>query len=245
MRTFYAPPNQISSEKISITGNEKHHLSNVLRLSVNDEIRVLDGHGNAYIAVLTKDDKEKTIARILEHQYSPLPPFRIKLIQGLPKFNKMDLIVQKCTELGVDEFIPVICHRTIPKLSEESAHKRLKRWQQIVIGACKQSGRMHFPKIHPIIEFEKWHEEGPESELNLIFWTGEKKQKLKDILKSNVQTKSASLLVGPEGGFTNHEIAQCIQLGAIPVSFGNRILRTETAAIAGLTILLYEFGRLG
>lgn len=245
MRNFYAPPNQISSREILITGNEKHHLSNVLRLSVDDKIRVLDGHGNAYTTVLTRNDKEKAVAKILEHQYFSSPSFRATLIQGLPKFNKIELIIQKCTELGVDEIVPVICHRTVPKLSKEAADKRLERWQQIIIEACKQSGRTHFPEIHPIIDFEEWHEEGSRSELNLVFWTGEKEQRLKKILKCNVQVKSVSLLVGPEGGFTDHEIDRCIQSGVIPVSFGDKILRAETAAIAGLTILLYKFGRFG
>lgn len=245
MRNFYAPSNQISSKEILITGNEKHHLSNVLRLSANDKVRVLDGCGNAYISVLTKIDKEKAVAKITEHKQFPSPSFRTKLIQGLPKFKNMDLIIQKCTELGVDEFVPVISHRTIPKLSKKSAHKRLRRWHKIAIEACKQSGRKYFPEIHPITEFDNWHEEGLQSELNLLFWTGEKEQKLKTVLKCNAQVKSTSLLVGPEGGFTDHEANNCIRSGAIPVLFGDNILRAETAAIAGAALLLYEFGRLG
>jgi len=240
MRNFYVPPNQISSEKILITGNEKHHIINVLRLSIGDEICILDGSGNSYRAVLTEIDSEKVIANVINSQYTPLPSFHLTLIQGLPKFNKMDFIVQKSVELGVDEIVPVICHRTVPKLSKKSTQKRMERWNKIAIEAGKQSGRKHFPTIHPIVSLAKYD---IKSELKLIFWVGEKEKKLKKVLQSYKKVKSVSLLIGPEGGFTDKEIEKCVQSGVIPVSFGDQILRTETAAIAGLTILLYEFDR--
>ena len=235
------PPNQISDGAILLSGEEKHHIVNVLRLKPNERIKVFDGNGNEYLALLQNFDKHTIVSEILEHRYIlPTKPAVI-LFQGLPKFDKFDQIVQKTTELGVAEIVPVSCQRSIPKLKSDASAKRVSRWQRIANEASKQCGRAYLPKVREITEFSKCFTK-LDFDLSLILWEEERKLGLKSILTQNLNAERVGLFVGPEGGFSPKEVDIAISAGAIPVSLGSNILRTETAAIVGVAIILYELG---
>ena len=145
MHSCYVPPSQISDGTIRISESERHHLLNVLRLKADDHVEVFDGVGNRYLALLCDTRASPLQAKILQHQFHPHTPPHITLFQGLPKFDKMDLIVQKTTEIGVNEIAPMICQRSIPKSVVQQ--KRTARWQRIANEAAKQCKRPHFAHV--------------------------------------------------------------------------------------------------
>lgn len=169
------------------------------------------------------------------------PKLEITLIQGLPKFEKMDSIVQKATELGVKRIIPVITTRTIPSLTLQKTKLRLDRWQKIAISAAEQSGRTIIPLISPITNLDQGLLEIDSINLKLFFWEEERSVTLKSVLQKIDARNAAAIIIGPEGGFTKEEAKLAKQSEAISVSLGSQLLRTETAPIAALSILLYEF----
>jgi len=245
MRCFYVPKEQISDNQVKILGSELHHLIDVLRLRKGDEITVLDGEGGIYDVQLTSISTNPPVAigeiRSLK-QVEP-SPIEVTLIQGISKSDSMDMIIQKTTELGVYEIIPVLCQHTVPNFSKDKAQKRVTRWRQIAIEASKQSRRPFFPKIHDITKFNDSLNVS-QADLKLIFTVPSIdsfcSQKLKDILRQRTDAKKVQIIVGPEGDFTDDEINDALSADAIPVSLGSNTLRTETAAIAGLAIVLYE-----
>lgn len=241
MRNFYVPPNQIFDDIILISGEEKHHIVNVLRLKPHEHVRIFDGFGNEYLARLQHFNSDNVVAEILEHRQIPPPKPYVTLLQGLPKFDKFEQIVQKTTELGVGEIVPVLCQRSVPKLKRNVCFKRVSRWQRIANEASKQCGRAYLPKVKEITEFNEYCAE-LNFDVSLILWEEERKLGLKSILTQNAHAERVSLFVGPEGGFSPEEVDIAISAGAIPVTLGSNILRTETAAIVGVALILYELG---
>jgi len=244
LRNFYVSPNQILNDIILISEEEKHHIVNVLRLKPNEHVKIFDGHGNEYLAKLQHFNDDTVVAEILEHKQIPPPKPSVTLFQGLPKFDKFEQIVQKTTELGVGEIVPVLCQRSVPKLKRDTSVKRVSRWQRIANEASKQCGRTYLPKVKEITEFNECCAE-LNFDLSLILWEEEQQLGLKSILKQNSHAEHVSLFVGPEGGFSPEEVDIAIAAGAIPVTLGSNILRTETAAIVGVALILYELGELG
>ena len=243
MRCFYVPKGQISGKQIQILDSELHHLSDVLRLQKGDEITVLDGVGGVYDVLLVSVSTRRAIGEIRSWKQVEPSPIEVTLIQGISKSDSMDMIIQKATELGVYKIIPALCQRTVPNFTTEKAQKRVIRWNQIAIEASKQSRRPFFPKIQDITKFNDSLNVS-QADLKLIFTIPSIDsvcpQKLKDILHQRTDTKKVQIIVGPEGDFTDDEINDALSVDAIPVSFGSNILRTETASIAGLAIVLYE-----
>ena len=240
MHSCYVPPAQISKDTIHINESERHHLLNVLRLKVDDQVEVFDGEGNRYIASLCDTRTTPLQAKILQHQFHPHFPPYITLFQALPKFDKMDLIVQKTTEIGVNKIAPMICQRSIPK--SVVPQKRTVRWQRIANEAAKQCKRPHFVHVLAPQRLEECLG-GVDDHLDLLIllWEGEKRQGLKEILRDHGEAKSVGLFVGPEGGFTEEEGRVALQNGCLPATLGENILRTETAAIVGVASVMYEF----
>ena len=238
MHSCYVPPSQISNDTICISESERHHLLNVLRLKEDDRIEVFDGGGNRYIASLCDTRTSPLQAKILQHQFHPHTPPYITLFQGLPKFDKMDLIVQKTTEIGVNEIAPMICQRSIPKLVVQE--KRTARWQRIANEAAKQSKRPHFAHVLAPQGLERCLGRVNHLDLLILLWEGEERQGLKKILRNHGETKSVGLFVGPEGGFTDEEVELAVQNGCLPATLGDNTLRTETAAIVGVASVMYE-----
>ena len=238
MHSCYVPPAQISEDTILINESERHHLLNVLRLKADDQVEVFDGVGNRYVASLCDTRISPVRAKILQHQFHPHTPPYITLFQGLPKFDKMDLIVQKTTEIGVNEIAPMICQRSIPKSVLQE--KRTTRWQRIANEAAKQCKRPHFARVFAPQGLEECLGRVNHLDLLILLWEGEKRRGLKEILRNHGAAKSVGLFVGPEGGFTDEEVELAVQNGCLPATFGDNILRTETAAIVSVASVMYE-----
>lgn len=238
MHSCYVPPVQIFEDTIRIDESERHHLLNVLRLRADDQVEVFDGGGNRYIASLCDTRTSPLQAKILQHQFHPHTPPYITLFQGLPKFDKMDLIVQKTTEIGVNEIAPMICQRSIPKSVVQE--KRTVRWQRIANEAAKQCKRPHFAHVFAPQRLEECLGRVDHLDLLILLWEGEKRQGLKEILRNHEEAKSIGLFVGPEGGFSDEEVGLAVQNSCVSAIFGDNILRTETAAIVGVASVMYE-----
>ena len=238
MHSCYVPPAQISKDTVRISESERHHLLNVLRLKADDQVEVFDGEGNRYIASLCDTRTAPLQAKILQHQFHPHTPPYITLFQALPKFDKMDLIVQKTTEIGVNEIAPMICQRSIPKSVVQQ--KRTARWQRIANEAAKQCRRPHFVRVMAPQRLEECLGGVNHLDLLILLWEGEKQQGLKEILRNHGEAKSVGLFVGPEGGFTDEEVGVALQNGCLPATLGDNTLRTETAAIVSVASVMYE-----
>lgn len=251
MRRFFIEEKDIKENQITIKGDEARHIAQVLRLEEKDKIKVFTGGGREYLTEIIQVNKKEVIGRILEEsRLDTEPPIEITLLQGLPKSDKMDFIVQKVTELGVKRIIPVITQRTVVKLNEEKARARRNRWQRIALEAAKQSGRAIIPEVDAITTFVQSLSNISEENLNLIPWEEEETTSLKKVLKhptSHIShpTSHITVFIGPEGGFTPEEVRAAKKKGAIPVSLGPRLLRTETAGLVTLAMVLYELGDMG
>ncbi|MCY4404375.1 MAG: RsmE family RNA methyltransferase [Candidatus Poribacteria bacterium] len=237
MHSFYAPNSEFNEDFTTISNSEHHHLRNVLRLQVGDTIRIIDGEGSVYIAEIRNINAESTNARILNHEYITKTTPSITLFQGMPKHEKMELILQKTTELGVSYIVPIITERSLQKPSES----RCERWNRIVLSATKQCGRVWQPELSNILNFQECLNTMHSYALRLILWEKEKQKHIKSVLRETPKVDSIALVVGPEGGFTEKEIDAAIDKGCIPVRVGTNILRTETAAITGIVITVYEY----
>lgn len=243
MHTFYIPPPHISTDTATITGSEQHHLRNVLRLTSGATLRIIDGQGNVYIAELldTGTNRLSSEARILSHEFRANVSPSITLFQALPKNDRMELILQKTTEIGVTQIVPIHSTRALQKPSQN----RLERWHRIVIAATKQCKRAWLPELSKPQTFEASLAHLEKFSLRLILdphiEPESPPQHIKTVLQENPQPTSIALFVGPEGGFSDQEIAAAIQSGCVPVILGKNILRTETAAIVAVAIAAYEY----
>lgn len=237
MHTFYVPRTQFNADIATIAGSEHHHLRNVLRLGIGETIRIIDGKGNVFTATINKIRSELTDAKIEKQECHKKTIPSITLFQGLPKQDKMELILQKTAELGVNQIVPIITERSLQKPSEN----RLERWQRIILSAAKQCGRAWIPEINEIQTLQDCSKSIHTYECTLILWEKELGQHLQSVLRSKTELKSIALIVGPEGGFTENEVKDLIENGCIPVKIGSNILRTETAAIAGVAMINYEY----
>jgi len=247
MNRFFVLPEQIVNSTITITGSDVNHISRVLRLKTGDDIMVADGTGREYLAELTEIDDQKVEAGIKEELTSGNePPLDVYLLQGLPKGEKMELIIQKCTEIGIRKIIPVNMERTIIRLTGEKSEKRRERWQRIGAEAAKQCQRSMVPEVAPICSLTQAIKQLPEHTMLMMPWEEEKDSGLKDFFRNNFPFSGPlALIIGPEGGISRDEALLAEEHGAKKVSLGPRILRTETAGLVALSIVLYELGDLG
>ena len=235
---FFVPSNQVSKSGASITGDDVNHIRLVLRMKPGDEILVLDGTGRTYACSIKTIKEDKVNCKIISSRSAKSEPeTKITLIQSIPRESKMDFIMQKCTELGVSRIIPTITERTIIKLNEEKKEKRHNRWQKIIKEAAEQAGRGIIPKIDEILRFDEALRFSKDHELCVIPWEMEEKTSLKQVLDQ--APKNILIAIGPEGGFSKTEVEKAVRAGFKPVSLGKRILRTETAGIAVLSMISY------
>jgi len=236
-----------TEEEILLDPRNSRKILKVLRLKPGEEILLWDGEGKEFRACIKKIRGTRVSVELLERtQPEPEPPLRVILVQGIPKGEKFDLIIQKATELGVWAIHPVVTERTVVRIPEDKKASRQRRWQEIATEAARQSGRIHIPEVTKIIPFSLlWQQLGSGS-LKLIFWEGGT-QPLKQVFRRvNLSEYSAVyLFIGPEGGFEKEEVEEAVAHGAVPVSLGPRILRTETAGLVALSLILYEWGDLG
>ena len=248
MPKFFVKENQISNNKIEIVGDDVNHITNVLRMKQGEILKVCNQEtGENYIAEIINAQKNSVTCEIQEKlEETAESNVDITLYQGLPKFEKMELIIQKNTEVGVNAIVPVIMERTVVKLDEKQVSKKLERWQKIAEIAAKQSMRDKIPEIKNIIKINKITDSLKNEKFDtiLVAYENEEKTMLKKELKKleNLKDKKykIAIIIGPEGGISEREIEQLNNLGAKCVSLGRRILRTETAGIIMSGDIMYE-----
>lgn len=248
MPKFFIKQNQIQNNKITIIGTDVNHIVNVLRLKVNDKIKVCNEENtDNYIAQIIEINKENVICNILEKlDLNTEANIHINIFQGLPKIDKMELIIQKCTELGVKEITPVEMKRCVVKLDEKSADKKVTRWRKIAEVAAKQSGRDSICKINNVINIKNICNMCKDYDIVLVPYENEENITLKEVLNNIPKsTSKIGMVIGPEGGFEKQEIEYLIENNCKIVTLGKRILRTETVSIAVSSVILYELSDFG
>lgn len=248
MHRFFINRGSLDGEVVRITGSDYNHISRSLRLNTGEEIIVSTGDGWEYLVRISAFGSGAMEGRIVEKKENHSePPVSITLAQAIPKKNKLDLIIEKSTELGIKRIIPLITGRTIVRVREEREGKKLVRWQRMAEEAAKQSQRGMIPIISDIAKLEDLAASTGEFDLTLLAWVGEKQNNLRKVRTNADLAKVSNILmiIGPEGGFSQNEVEFVRNLGGIPISLGPRVLRTETAALTLLALLLYEFGDLG
>jgi 16S rRNA (uracil1498-N3)-methyltransferase len=243
MYQFFIENEQVRKDHVVITGSDVNHIGNVLRMKPGDEIRVSTGAGASYfcrIAEITPDEVKAAIDRI-DEQGTELPS-RIWLFQGLPKNDKMELIVQKAVELGAGEIIPVAMKNCVVRLDDKKAEAKTSRWQAIAQSAAKQSKRTLIPQVHAPVTWKEAVAMAAELDLTLVPYENERGMEATRTLIGGIMPgQSIGIMIGPEGGFSPEEIA-CVDErdNMHRISLGRRILRTETAGLATLSMLVYE-----
>lgn len=256
MIRIFLPPEQLSTEQVIITGEKARYLSSVLRVSPGEPLIILDGLGFKYSCRIIHCHRKEVIAeKIKKEPCSAESPVSITLAQGIAKGDKMDFIVQKTTELGISTIIPLITERS----QIRHTHKT-ERWKKIALSASQQSGRHKIPDIEEPVSLEEFFSRyitplakgyienikgvNLESTGKIIFSEEYMKRNLKEIINGFRGVRDISLLIGPEGGFSKKEVDKAVENGFIEASLGPRILRTETAPVAALSIIQYELGDL-
>jgi 16S rRNA (uracil1498-N3)-methyltransferase len=242
MHRFFIPTGQLYENQVVFVGPQAHQIKNVLRMRVGDSIIVLDNTGYEYIASLTQVEQRQVIAEVVNrHKSEAEPKTRITLYQSLLVREKFEWILQKCTEVGVSHFVPVITQRSLVRQPQVITPKKMSRWQSILTEAAEQSGRGRIPTLENPLLFTDALAGFDGFDCCLVGSTAGNGKDLRNILSSS-DTKlfRIALLIGPEGGFTDEEIAEACSRGAKAFSLGKRILRTETAAIVASALILHE-----
>ena len=239
MYNFFVNENQKLNDKYVITGTDFNHIKNVLRMSVGDTFLVSE-NGVSNLCEIECFDNGSVVARIIEENYNETNlPIKIYLFQGLPKGDKMELIIQKTVELGVEGIIPVEMNRCVVKLDDKKKKSKVSRWQTISESAAKQSKRNTIPEIYDVLTYKQAMEKAKEMDVFLVPY--ESKNGMEDTKTALSQIKSGmsvGILIGPEGGFDEKEVELAFKNGGKVVSLGKRILRTETAAITSVSMCM-------
>lgn len=240
--------NVYKDKYITITGNDFNHIKNVLRMKENDEITICNTSTQTnYLCKILKINAETIECEIIENVESNSElNINITVFQALPKSEKMELIIQKCTEIGAKEFVPISMERCIVKLDSKSEAKKIERWNKIAEVAAKQSGRDIIPEVKNVINLKKLCNLISKYDIVIVAYENEQNNTLKHELKMlNKDNLNIGIVIGPEGGIEESEIEELKNAGAKIVTLGNRILRTETVAIFLSSIITYEYSNIG
>ena len=245
MYHFFVEPSQIGEKDIVITGPDVNHIKNVLRLKPGDEISVRTGQDEReYRYGIEEYTDPEVICRLRFVKESDVElPVKVYLFQGLPKSDKMDLIVQKAVELGAAEIIPVQMRRSVARLEGAKIAKKTQRWQTIAEAAAKQSRRAVVPMVREPMTMEeavRFAEQNTDVRL-LPYELQEADGSTREVMDGIREGSAVSIFIGPEGGFDPAEVELAREAGVVPISLGKRILRTETAALVALSFLIYHF----
>lgn len=248
MPKFFINSNQIDKNIINIQGKDVNHIKNVLRKRIEDEIIICDSYNSKDYLCKIQDIKEENIIcrieKVIENDVES--NINVSIFQGLPKADKMELIIQKSVELGVFDITPIEMKRCVVKLNEKDKIKKIQRWQKISEVAAKQSGRGIIPKINDIISIKNVCNLYKEYDIVLVAYENEKENTLKQELikfkesSSNLEKLKIAVIIGPEGGIDEKEIEELKTNGAKTITLGKRILRTETVALNIISIIMYE-----
>ena len=250
MSKFFVNQNQINNNIISIQGQDVNHIKNVLRYQLGDSIVVCDNDTSTnYKCEIISIDKDSINCKIIEQLDSSTESnIKLTVFQGLPKADKMELIIQKGTELGISTFVPVSMKRSIVKLDSKDASKKQTRWQTIAEVASKQCGRDLIPQVESVITFKQLLDRCNDFDLTILAYEQEKQLSIKQVLEQlkfgskykNKEHINIAFIVGPEGGIDDQEAIQLQDKNVQVVTLGKRILRTETAPLALASIIMYE-----
>ena len=240
MHRFFAHKSNFLNNIVVLQGSDVSHIRTVLRLTVGDEIEVLDGEGTLYLVRLSEFKNKLIKCEILSSEKNDTEsPLKIHLGQSLVKGNGFDIILRKAVELGAHSISPLLTERTVTKVDSD---KKIMRWKKIAEESSKQCGRSAIPKIsNSIVKLETFCQQASDSDLKLIFWEMESKKRLRDI-NTETAPRSVSVLIGPEGGFTQEEVETARSYGFHSLRLGPRIFRAETAPLVVLSILQAEWG---
>lgn len=242
MYQFFVPPENIQGNRVVITGEDVNHIKNVLRMKEGEEIAVSNGEdGKEYrCGILELGEEILCELRFIKEDDIELPS-KITLFQGLPKADKMELIVQKAVELGVYEVVPVSMKRCVVKLDDKKQKSKISRWQSIAEAAAKQSKRSIIPQVHSVMTMKQALAYAKEMDMVLVpYEMADDMAKTREIIESIKPGIHIGFFIGPEGGFDEGEIQSAMDEGAVPITLGKRILRTETAGFTVLSILMYH-----
>ena len=245
MYQFFVEPGQIDVEnrRVVIEGGDVNHIKNVLRMKVGEEIAVNNGQdGREYRCGIVSLHEDRIICqlRFIKEDSVELP-VKVYLFQGLPKGDKMELVIQKAVELGVHAVIPVAAKRCVVRLDEKKARAKVLRWQGIAQAAAKQSRRGIIPAVSEVLSFEGAVKLASSMDVKLIpYELAQDMDKTRQLIESLKPGQSAAVFIGPEGGFEEQEVELAKEAGIVPVTLGKRILRTETAGLAVMAWIMYQ-----
>lgn len=250
MHKFFTPEEYISDKKAKIIGDDVKHIYKVLRLDSGDKVIINNCNGTEFLGIIDSISKTEVLVNIIEKLYiNNESNIKISLFQGMPKAQKMDLIVQKGTELGMQDFIPVITERVDVKLKGD--FKKIDRLNRIALEAAKQSKRTIIPRVLDVVDFNYVIDNMNDYDLFLVPYENAENYGIKALVR-DLETKGikekvekVAILIGPEGGFTEEEINTLKDKGAYIITLGSRILRTETAGFTAASLIQYELGDLG
>ena len=243
MHHFFVEPSQIQGNHIFIDGPDVNHIRNVLRMNPGEEVNVTDGSGEkVYRCAIASIGEDKVELNIMWAQEKGMElPSKIYLFQGLPKSDKMELIIQKAVELGVYEIIPMATARAVVKLDQKKAAAKVKRWQAISESAANQSKRLQIPEVKEPVKFSEARKLASDLDVRLIpYELAEGMDGTRRIIQSVKPGQSVAVFIGPEGGFEEAEVELAKEAGFQAITLGRRILRTETAGMTVLSILMYQ-----
>jgi 16S rRNA (uracil1498-N3)-methyltransferase len=245
MHRFYAPETQGSASVITLTDDEAHHAVQVLRVRKGERVSVLNGKGDEFFCEVQEPAKKTVQLRVVEILRSTAPASSITLIQGIPKGKIIESIIQKATELGVARIIPLLSERVVMHLDNESADEKREKWQRVAIEACKQCGQRWLPKVEAPVTAKVVLTRGEKFEFAVVGCLEKDSKHLKHFFRQFIAEqkrvpKTLGVWVGPEGDFSPHEYAAIKQSGAYPITFGNLVLRSETAATYALSVVNHE-----
>lgn len=242
MHHFFVEPSDVGDSLISIKGQDVNHIRNVLRMKIGEEILISDGTGKDYVCEVAELSDDIVTAKITDFLAEGRElKTELYLFQGLPKSDKMELIIQKAVELGVKAIIPVSTSRSIVKLDGKKEESKIKRWQAISESAAKQSKRGIIPEVMSIMSFKEAINYVNDFDVKIIpYENANNMAETKQIVSSIKENMKVAIFIGPEGGFADSEIDYALEKDVKPISLGKRILRTETAGMTILSVIMFN-----
>ncbi|HOG06525.1 MAG: 16S rRNA (uracil(1498)-N(3))-methyltransferase [Syntrophales bacterium] len=245
-RIYYPHPFAVG-ETCVLDGNWRRYLRTVLRLREGDALVLFDGQGREGRAHMTGIDRDGVSVQVGVCRVVPADALPLTLAQALPKGETMEAVIRKATELGVTAIRPFPSERSIPRLTAEKARQRVARWQTVAVEACRQSRRADIPRVEDIASFEDIVAAPEDGAVRLMLWEEERETGLRNLLRglTDLKGRPCTVVIGPEGGFTEAEVRLAKGHGFLIASLGRRVLKVETAAVAALAIVQYERETLG
>ncbi|HEY3862830.1 MAG TPA: 16S rRNA (uracil(1498)-N(3))-methyltransferase [Verrucomicrobiae bacterium] len=246
MHRFYLPPESCRADYLTLTGSEAHHAAGVLRLKAGDPATVLDGAGGELACRVQTIARKEVRLEIQSRSAAPPPPWQITLVQAIPKGKMFDAIVQKSTELGAWRIVPLLSQRVTTHLEGESIEHKAAKWRQAAIEAVKQCGQRWLPQVEPPMTLPGWLARADKFDLTLVASLQDDGRELRAIFPAGAgRPETVCIWIGPEGDFAPEEMAAIKGAGALPITLGPLVLRSETAALTALAVINYELRQQG